>query len=131
MYRVDDWESLMRPPPASANEFVVYASCQDIEIATEDVILAALEKFPDTLGAVDVFSTSRQIGLAFVTAEAADDAFKAGLTHDETVIPLARRVDHRPNLKKLTVSGMNCTDPHAACAALVQYFGNYGRVVDV
>src|SRR4030095_1785662 len=118
MYRVDDWESLMRPPPASANDFVVYASCKDIEIATEDVILAALTKFPDILVAVDVFSTSRQVGLAFVTAEAATDAFQAGLAHDETVIPLARRADHRPDLKKLTVSGMDCTDPTAACTAL-------------
>jgi len=131
MFQAANWESIMRPPPSSPHDYVVFASLKDVDVSAEDVIILAASTFSYNLVAADVFSMSQQIGLAFTSAEAASAALTTGLVHDETVIPLARRSDHRPDLVRLTISGVNCTNPKQACQHLVQYFSYYGSVVDV
>ena len=113
------------------HDYVVFASLKDVDVPAEDVIILAATTFSYHLVAADAFAMSQQVGLAFTSAAAASDALTTGLVHDETVIPLVHRADHRPDLKKLTISGVNCTSPKLACAQLVQYFSAYGTVVDV
>ena len=133
-HRVDDWASIMRPPPKVNNQHVVYASFKDAQTLPKahDVIAAADAQFGHQLVAMDVFPASLQYALAFCLSKNADAAAAAGLhLGNDVVVPLVRRPQHQPTVEKLTVSGVDCTNPQLAARHLLAYFGCYGRVLDI
>ena len=46
-------------------------------------------------------------------------------------VPLQRRADYQPIIRKLTVANVDCTSPKGAVAALLRYFGDFGHVLDI
>ena len=97
-----------------------------------DVIRAAAHQFGQELVAADVFPASMQVALAFTSAAAADSAATTGLLTDgENWLPLSRRPAHRPRIEKITVSGVDSTDPAQALLNLGNYFSHYGRVLEI
>jgi hypothetical protein len=132
LFQVEDWESYQRPPPKVPHQFVAFVSLKDSSFTAKDVIVAGAKAFGKDLVAADVFTASRQIAFAFPTAARADAAVKTGLLMtEETTLPLARRADYQPLLRRLTVSNVDCTSPAAAVKALRAYFKPHGRVLDV
>jgi hypothetical protein len=124
----------MRPPPQVNHRHVVFLSLKDVDPlpTTSDVVIAAYHQFSHRVVAVDVFPASCQVALAFTTSAHADEAAKAGLQYGEdAILPLTRRPQYRPRLEKVTVSGVDCTVPSAASEALREFFGHYGRVVEI
>ena len=133
-FQVDNFESYLRPPPQVNHKHVVFASLKDIDPLPDmhDVVLAAYHQFEFAVVAIDVFTASLQVALAFTTAAHADQAAKDGLKLDDALtVPCARRPNYRPIVEKVYVSGVDCTNPDEACAALQHYFGYYGKVLDV
>jgi len=133
-HRVDDWASVMRPPPQVNNQHVVFASFKDAKVLPKarDVVAAAYAQFGHKLVALDVFPASLQYALAFCLSKQADEAATAGLhMGDGTVVPLVRRPQHRPTPERVTVAGVDCTNPGLAARHLYGYFSNFGRVLDV
>jgi hypothetical protein len=131
LFRVQEWDSYMRPPPKVAHRYVVFASLKDTSFTASDVIRAGSQSFSD-LVAVDVFAASQQVALAFTTATAADVAAERGLLMRlDARLSLTRRADYQPDIRKLTVAGVDCTSPKAALKALKEFFTPYGRVLDV
>ena len=131
LFRVKEWEAYQRPPPKVSHQFVAYVSLKDLSLKARDIIIAGANFFGRDLVAAEVFAASWQIAFAFPTAQLADAAAKHGLPYDETILPLERRADYQPRLRRLTVSNVDCTSPKAAVQALQKYFATYGRVLDV
>jgi hypothetical protein len=133
-HQVDNLESYLRPPPKVNHKHVVFASLKDLDPLPDmhDVVLAAYAQFGFKVVAIDVFTASLQVALAFTSAAHADTAAKEGLRLDEDlVLPCARRPNYQPIVEKAHVFGVDCTDPDAAAAALCHFFGYYGRVLEV
>jgi len=132
LFQVKEWESYQRPPPKVPHQFVAFASLKDSSFTAHDVIVAGAKRFGKDLVAADVFTASRQVALSFPTAAVADAAVNSGLPMDEeSRLPLTRRADYQPSLRRLTVSNVDCTSPSAAVKALRAYFKTYGQVLDV
>lgn len=134
LYKHDDYESYMRPPPHVNHKHVVYASFKQAASLPDvsDVIKAAALQFGTDLVAADVFPASQQIALAFTSAKAAAAAAATGLVDNGEVWQvLTHRAPHRPRLEKITVSDVDTTDPIKACMALGEYFSHYGTVIEV
>jgi len=132
MYEVPEWESYQRPPPKVPHQFVAFVSLKESSFSAADVIVAGAHFFGKDLVAADVFSASRQVAFAFSTAAQATAAVKRGLPMDEeTTLSLDRRSDYIPQIRRLTVSNVDCTSPAAAVKALRTYFKPHGRVLDI
>jgi hypothetical protein len=134
LYKHDDYESYMRPPPHVNHKHVVYASFKQAASLPDvsNVIKAAALQFGTDLVAADVFPASQQIALAFTSAKAAAAAAATGLVDNGEVWQvLTHRAPHRPRLEKITVSDVDTTDPIKACMALGEYFSHYGTVIEV
>jgi hypothetical protein len=132
LFRVAEWDSYMRRPPKVCHKYVAFASLQGSSLKACDVIRAAIRQFGKKFIASDVFAASQQVAICFLTAELADDAAASGLILDETTtLPLSRRADYQPQIRKLTVSNVDSTSPKEAVHALKQHFTPYGRVLDI
>ena len=131
MYRVDEWESYMRPPPQVPHQFVVFALLKGLDLEMKDVLKAAMQQHGKIIVAADVFLVSQQIAFACFTRKQANDLMEKGLTCNDMQIPLQRRADYQPIIRKLTVANVDCTSPTGALAALLKYFSDFGHVLDV
>jgi len=133
-FRDAAFESYTRPPPQVNHKHVVFASLKDVDPLPDmhDIVLAAYHQFEYRVVAIDVFTASMQVALAFTTAAHADDAAKDGLILDnDFVIPCTRRPNYRPIVETVHVYGTDCTNPDHTSDALAHYFGHYGKVIDI
>jgi hypothetical protein len=131
MHKCADHASIMRPPPDSAHDNVVYGSLENTTFTVSTFLKAAHAQFDHAIVAADVFLTAKKVALAFADAEAARAAAQTGLVTGNLTTPLVYRASRAARLTKFTISNTNCTRPVRCASAIVEIFSQWGKVVDV